>query len=289
VQWLEDNQDPRPFLLWVHTYDPHAPYRPPKGYQDLLEPFDHSDRLDAQGLAEGNERWDRERLIRWRDRYDHEIRFLDDELARLVDAVESTSPDAVIVVVGDHGEGLGQHGHKEHGLVWPEQLAAPWVMVAPNLPATVISAPTTAADLLPTLAHAAELPGETTLLTQASGLNALGDLPPDRAILSRTSPRQLRDLKKTADIDTLSWTLTSSTWHLHHQPGEPARLYDRRTDPFARHDVATHHDALVKRWGTSIGERRARMHTKAVALNSGRTKALSAETAAELKALGYLD
>ncbi len=79
---------PRPLFLWVHYYDPHDPYRPP-------EPF----------------------AARYRDRpYLGEIASMDRELGRLLSAfVERAGGEHQIVVAGDHGEGLGDHGEALHG------------------------------------------------------------------------------------------------------------------------------------------------------------------------------
>ena len=287
LTWLDTIDDDRPFLLWVHLYDPHAPYRARQELQGALPEHDFGPELAAQGVLDGI--FERTKLERWREQYDLEILGIDRELGHLVDAIETRFPDTVITVVGDHGEGLGQHDHREHGLNWPEQLLAPWVLAAPGLQTRVVSEPTTAADLLPTLAAVATLPDETALLARASGVNALAAVPADRWILSRTSPRQLQDLKKTADLDTLSWSATGTDWHLTWYPNAPPHLCDRRADPHCRTDVAGAHPDLVAHYSAGIAARRAQMNDVARELGSGRTRALGAETAEELKALGYLD
>ena len=66
--------------------------------------------------------------------YDGELRFQDDQLARLLAALEAR-PDwerTVVVIAGDHGEGLGQHGEAAHGGTWDEQLHAPLLMRIPG-------------------------------------------------------------------------------------------------------------------------------------------------------------
>lgn len=287
LAWLDQVEEVRPFLLWVHMYDPHAPYRARVDQQGTLGDYDFGPDLEAQGLTDSP--FERKKLDRWREQYDLEIAGIDHELGTLIEAVQGRFPDTVITVIGDHGEGLGQHGHKEHGLTWPEQLLAPWVLAAPGLEPRVVSEPTTAADLLPTLAAVATLPAEDVLLARVSGLNAVAEIPADRSILSRTSPRQLQELKKTADLETLSWALTDARWHFTWHPDAPHQLCDRAADPNCLVDVAAAHPDVVKAYSDEVIARRARMNEVATALGSGRTKALGAETAAELKALGYLD
>jgi arylsulfatase A-like enzyme/Flp pilus assembly protein TadD len=84
---LQRRKDTRPLFLWVHYYDAHAPYGPPSGYRGVSD----------------------------LDNYRGEVRYVDAQLARLF-AVINPGPDAVIAIVGDHGESLGQHGEREHGI-----------------------------------------------------------------------------------------------------------------------------------------------------------------------------
>jgi tetratricopeptide (TPR) repeat protein len=99
-------------FIWVHFFDPHAPYEP-------AEPF----------------------RSRFADRpYLGEIAAMDAQLARVVERFEArvTGPRA-IVVVSDHGEGLGDHGESQHGnLLYQSTMRVPLVLVGPGLaPGTV--------------------------------------------------------------------------------------------------------------------------------------------------------
>jgi arylsulfatase A-like enzyme/Tfp pilus assembly protein PilF len=77
-----------PWFVWVHLFDPHAPYRPPP-------PF------DAQYANRP---------------YDGEVAAVDAALAPLLETVRASARPTLIVVTGDHGEGLGDHGELTHGL-----------------------------------------------------------------------------------------------------------------------------------------------------------------------------
>jgi arylsulfatase A-like enzyme/Flp pilus assembly protein TadD len=87
--WLAA-QSGKPYFLWVHVYDPHAPYQPPSPYKEQ-----YKDRL-----------------------YDGEIAYADHELGRLFAAVRKKSPDdkTLIAILSDHGESLGEHGEYSHGV-----------------------------------------------------------------------------------------------------------------------------------------------------------------------------
>jgi arylsulfatase A-like enzyme/Flp pilus assembly protein TadD len=87
---LHDRPDPpdRPWFLWVHLFDPHAPYRPPAPY-------------DAQYASQP---------------YYGEVAAVDAALAPLFDDLRAASRPTLVVVTGDHGEALGDHGEQSHGL-----------------------------------------------------------------------------------------------------------------------------------------------------------------------------
>ncbi len=118
---------PASFFLWVHYYDPHAPYEPPAA---LAERF--------RGVP-----------------YDGEIAFVDSQLARLLRGLEEkgTLARTVVLVTADHGEALGEHGEDTHGLfVYDATLKVPWIMAGPGLAAGRAATPVARGiDVLPTL------------------------------------------------------------------------------------------------------------------------------------------
>ena len=77
-------------FVWIHLYDPHDPYEPPPPYS-----LTYKDRL-----------------------YDGEIAYADSALARFVAFLKKNGryDNALIIVVGDHGEGLGEHHEDTHGI-----------------------------------------------------------------------------------------------------------------------------------------------------------------------------
>jgi arylsulfatase A-like enzyme/Flp pilus assembly protein TadD len=133
LAWLE-RDDPRPFFLWVHLYDAHAPYEPPPAWRDR-----HPGRP-----------------------YDGEISEVDEQVGRLLAALQKSgrARRTVIAVVGDHGEGLGEHGEQTHGLLLYEPtLHVPLLLRAPGrLARRVIATPVSTVDLAPTLAGLLDRP-----------------------------------------------------------------------------------------------------------------------------------
>jgi arylsulfatase A-like enzyme/Tfp pilus assembly protein PilF len=123
-----------PWFMWVHYYDPHAPYEPPP---DFAERFRNAP-------------------------YDGEIAFVDRELSRVLKAIEQRGElgKTVVLVTADHGESLGEHGESAHGLfVYDATIRVPWIMAGPEIAEGRVS-PTLARliDVLPTLHDYAGLP-----------------------------------------------------------------------------------------------------------------------------------
>src|SRR4051812_7719291 len=100
-----------PLFLWVHYYDPHYPYTPP-------EPF--RSRYPKQP-------------------YYGEVASMDQQLGRLAAAFQQQVKGPIaIVLVGDHGEGLGEHGEQQHGdLLYQATMHVPLVLIGPRVPAGV--------------------------------------------------------------------------------------------------------------------------------------------------------
>jgi tetratricopeptide (TPR) repeat protein len=127
----------QPLLLWVHYYDPHYPYAPP-------EPF--RSRYKAEP-------------------YRGEVAAMDAELGRLVAAFEAwAKAAAAILVVADHGEGLGEHGEAQHGrLLYQATMHVPLVLVGPGVSANASDVPVSTRRVYDTLLDWAGLGGAASL------------------------------------------------------------------------------------------------------------------------------
>lgn len=178
-RWLEQRAR-TPFFLFVHTYQVHHPYRPPPAYRALFE-------------DDGVPGPDDPALRRMRDDYDREIRFVDDELKRLVAAVGSTghAGHTVLVVLSDHGEEFGEHGGLQHGhALFEESLRVPLVFVGPGIAPARHAEPVSLIDVLPTLLELAGVPAPPAL-DGRSLVPALrgGGLPPERTLFAEARAR----------------------------------------------------------------------------------------------------
>jgi arylsulfatase A-like enzyme/Tfp pilus assembly protein PilF len=121
-----------PHFIWVHLFDPHDPYEPPPPFSEK-----YKDRL-----------------------YDGEIAYADSALAHWITFLKNAGvyDNAIVIVTGDHGEGLGEHGEETHGLfLYDSTLHIPLILKMPlnvsgtSHPSSVIDAQVRTTDILPTI------------------------------------------------------------------------------------------------------------------------------------------
>ncbi len=126
-RWLDEHMNER-FFVWLHLFDPHSPYTPPEPYR-----------------------------TRYADRpYDGEIAFADSIVQQTISYLEDHHilERTLVVYLSDHGEGLGEHGEDEHGLLaYDSTLHVPWIIRMPGREraGTVIDRPSSLIDVSPTV------------------------------------------------------------------------------------------------------------------------------------------
>ena len=255
-RWLDTRGESRPFFAWIHFYDPHAPYDPP-------EPF-------------------RSRYPE--DPYAGEIAYADDIIGRLVGDLESRGfgRGTVVAVVGDHGEGLGEHAEGTHSLlIYNSTLHVPMLIHAPGLvPAgKVVNGLTRTIDLAPTLL---DLLGISADLGEGESLRRLIDIGEgeEGGASSAGDPVYSESLYPRLH---LGWSelraLESGVYKLIQAP-EP-ELYDIVTDPGERRNLADRQPQIV-----------ADLQQRLAELTEGDSVAevgsLDPEAIAKLRTLGYL-
>ncbi len=149
IDWLTATPRDQPAFLWVHLYDPHEPYAPPAHIAAQVD-----------------------------DRYDGEISFADEQLGRLLAAVEQHRPVAEhaawTIVTADHGESLGEHGESSHGLLLYEAtVRIPLIVAGPDEalePGARSEALVSLTDVAPTVIAAAGLPAASLPASDAPSL-----------------------------------------------------------------------------------------------------------------------
>ena len=128
LKWLQAPAGAQPpFFIWLHFYDPHAPYEPPPPYRERFA-----------GRP-----------------YDGEIAFTDAQIGRVLETLRASGHDGdtIVVVLADHGEGLGDHQELTHAvLIYQSTMRVPLVVAGPGVPAgRTVSARVATIDVVPTV------------------------------------------------------------------------------------------------------------------------------------------
>lgn len=247
-RWLDGNAR-APFFLFLHLYEPHTPYEPP------------------------------ERFARY-EPYDGEIAYADEITGRLLDSLRARGmyDDSLIILLSDHGEGLGDHGELEHAIfLYDEAIRVPLIV---KLPAgrgagRRVPVPVQHIDLLPTLLD----------LTGAAPVAGL----------------QGRSLRPLLEADGVAWperqlyaealypryhfgwselyALTTGQFRYIQAPRE--ELYDLVADPGERENLAPQRGATTRELRAALDVLRGEGPLQAPA-------AVSDDVLQRLRSLGYL-
>jgi arylsulfatase A-like enzyme len=163
IEALDERKD-RPLFLWVHYLDPHYPYAPPEAFLPDSELVTRhgaafSDLLPAKAGRIAQTRGERA----WIELlYRSEMRFVDAEVGRLLDALRERGlfEDALIVFTSDHGEEFWEHDDLEHGHALYQEVVAVPLIVKPPQDQSVsrqVDGWVTLADVAPTVLDGCEI------------------------------------------------------------------------------------------------------------------------------------
>ena len=286
--WLS-GQNHEPFFLWVHYFDPHTPYDAPEPFGSRFQAEPEQDRyLAARGF--------RNTWAAVNNRYDGEVSYVDHELARLVSDLEAHGEiweRTVLVVVGDHGEGLGQHSQPQHGSVWAEQLHVPLLIRVPGMARARSDRLMSVADVVPTLLGLIDLPGEEGLLRQASGVDRLASDGENTFILGQESSAPW----KIGPGETgPRYVLTGEEWKLicdadGAHPRKRSGLFRISEDPYELQDVRDDHPdvaASLEEHLLARVERQKRRRSQLLAGRPHEEGEVDPEILDQMRSLGYV-
>ncbi len=287
IPWIQHHKD-EPFFLFIHYWDPHWPFMPPREYQGLFyegaNPTDPSNKalepFWAHPLgAVARETWLRTPRGPITDPdyvsalYDQEIRYLDDGLSRLISALDEAglAEDTLVLFTGDHGESLTEHGiYFDHHGLYDCTLHVPFVARWPGrLPAGArISPMVQVSDIAPTILEAAGIAAPAAMEGRSFWKSLTGEAGPGDA--SGGGHDRVVSVENTWQS---SWSLRTETHKLilSRDPDESRRprleLYDLKVDPDERRNLAGEQPELA-----------AALNAELEAWIAGRLKALGKDS-----------
>ena len=253
IGWLGKNRQ-SPFFIWVHLYDPHAPYDPPSPYDK-----------------------------RFADGYDGEIAYADASLGKLFQYLRQRGlyDRALILVMSDHGESLGAHGESMHGIfLYDETIHVPLVFKLPGelLAGHRVAGRVRLVDVAPTLLTMLSLPLPPTF--QGESLVPL-----------MKSPSAATDLPAYSETDyphrAFGWSalraMRSGKYLFVRAPKR--ELYDQSQDKAAERNLAASSPAVTDTLQSQLDE----FHSQTSSFpDKAEQKSLSSEQSENLAALGYV-
>jgi choline-sulfatase len=254
LAWITEQPPSTPCFVWLHLFDPHTPYDPPPPYQ-----------------------------AEYRDRpYDGEVAYTDASIGRLFDGLRALHvfDRAIVMVVADHGEGLGEHGELTHGtFLYDATIRVPLIIRAPGLGAarSVVTVPVETTDLAPTLAALAgvRLPDGLDGISLASLVDgAAGD--PERATYAESYYQYV----------LLGWSplraVRTARWKFIQAPR--TELYDLQADPGERRNEVSARAGLVRGLAAALPPPVA---PSAHDASQAGVQPVSRDAAERLRSLGY--
>ncbi|MBI1787772.1 MAG: sulfatase [Acidobacteria bacterium] len=316
--WLEKHRD-EPFFLYAHATDPHAPYRPPAGFEEKFANPAETAEFDRDYARLRDKRQygggtvvsrancaqsgiDAGRFIqRAIDRYDGEILHNDRSLELLVDKLRQLGvlDNTLIVVVSDHGEEFWEHGWTAHGhSLYQELTHTLFLMWNPKLLPSPrrVTEPVQLIDVMPTVLDLLEV--KAPALVQGQSLAALARGGPFRrrgpVMTSRFAHPGARPSGFVPENRTGTFALLDANWKLIYRDKakeagiEEVELYDRRTDRRDSKNLAASQPAVATRMRGEIGRWiEAQRKVSQLLGPSGKTS-LDPKTVEQLRSLGYL-
>ena len=255
-RWLETGGK-EPFFAWVHYYDPHLPYDPPVPYKD-----------EFAGAP-----------------YDGEIAYMDRYVGAVLDRLREMGKleRTLVVVAGDHGEGLGDKVETGHGIfLYEETLRVPLIFHNPSVfpRSRVVESRVRLIDIAPTVLEILALKSE------AAGMKG-------RSLIPWIRGKDRKDLDALVETlyprENFGWSelvgLISGGWKYIQAPRP--ELYDLKNDPGEAKDRIA--SSAVK-----AGEMKKRLEQELLGSSSGGRPAgegsgVSSEARERLKSLGYVN
>ncbi|XDA97545.1 choline-sulfatase [Sulfitobacter sp. LCG007] len=245
---LSRGADDRPWMLTVSFTHPHDPYVARKKFWDLYEDCEHLtpqvpaipyEEQDAHSkrIFDAND-WRsfdiaEEDIRRARQAYFANISYLDEKIGTLLQTLEDTRQEAIVVFVSDHGDMLGERGLWFKMSFYEGSSRVPLMIAAPDMAPGLVTAPVSTIDLCPTLCDLAGVSmAEVADWTTGSSLVPLGQGG------KRTEPVCIEYAAEASHAPMVS--LRKGRWKLNRCALDPDQLFDLEADPHELENLAGH-------------------------------------------------
>ncbi len=262
LAWLGQRDKQKPFFLWLHYMDPHGPYIPPKEYLDYFKKAHPSQSVPITKLPNHQVQYEEDTnnpitdLGFYKAQYDREIRYVDNEIGRLLDSLKRMDLDQKLLVIltADHGESMGEHDYylAHRRFAYQTLGHVPLIMVQEGLipGGKVIEHPVGLIDVTPTIVKLAGL--KVPPVFEGQKLHKLikghADQKGPKYVFMGIGPHRQRAIRH-------------GRWRLIHGTSEDSwfekdesefALFDIRNDPLEKENVAFNHGDVVRRLSSQL-------------------------------------
>jgi len=258
LKWMDGVTGQR-FFSWLHLYDPHAPYESPEPY-----------RSQFKGRP-----------------YQGAIAFTDAQVGRVLTFLKDRglADRTIVIVSGDHGESLGEHGEETHGFfVYESSMRVPMIIHAPfsNMAGRRVAQPVRVVDILPTVLDLLQMPVPDDLAGVSLAPLLAGALEMPNGVAMESYAEAMYPLHH------YGWSELTATRSDRYKLIDAPRpeLYDLERDPGERTNIFEERRSVGDAMLRNLRDRKAAMAARAPA--APKNQDVDPETRARLAALGYV-
>ncbi|MGA1825599.1 MAG: sulfatase-like hydrolase/transferase [bacterium] len=256
--WLDQNKK-KPFFLWVHYFDPHAPYDPPA-------PFDKKYKKQP---------------------YDGEIAYMDHCVGHLLEEMKKLSllENTLIILIGDHGEGLWEHQEQTHGLfIYNTTMHVPLILSYPEkYPKNKkVTSLIRSIDIMPTILEAVDIQSPTIDLQGRSLIPLITGKTKDLKLQLYAESRYPELNFKWAPLEGI----VCEEWKYIHAP--KPELYNLKLDPKEKKNLYSAHREKVNALQAQLCSLREKLSHSSNPDGDAQQIEISDEVREKLQSLGYI-
>ena len=266
-----------PYFLWIHYWDPHDGMKLPP--EELLPE-------DLWHLEDGAK-------VPTREQYEAEVRFMDGEIGRLVEALRESGAweRTLALVVADHGQGLGDHGWQHHRILYQEQIRVPLLVRVPDAAHVAeVGELVRTTDLFPTVLDYAGVAASRPVDGRSLRRLIAGERDEPRLAFAD----QINGYDRNAGmidkrpLDDFLYCVLDRDWKLIYRPANPeaSELYDLARDPGETRNLYRERRDQALRLERELAKHGGWVTEPFAALGSGAGDSEAAQRA--LRSLGYV-
>lgn len=275
-------RDDRPVFAFLHTYQVHTPYAPPRRFRRLFGEYRGTVDATSKALLEVHSTaarsLTREDFEYLESLYDGEIRYTDEVIGRLLASLKAIGflDHAIVVVTSDHGEEFGEHGGVLHGgKLFEELLHVPLIISGAGIDRGIVDPSLVSlVDIAPTLLSLAGL--------------EIPDAMEGRSVFDRPASEQFQDQRVFAQYGDQLYCVRTPRWKLiQRTSNQRVKLFDLHRDPGEQRNLSARRPDLSAALLAELEE--WRVGRPQLDLGSRRDVELSEEMVEELRVLGYVE